>query len=108
MFYIVYLQLSVTIPRFMRLVLCQETQMRKHPEFKSYSQYINRIIDRPLLFNLILWIAVVFLLSGLTSLNGSWPFGFYLQNMLVALPAMMIFGYLMDAVGQNFLFGTRN
>ena len=91
----------------MRLVLCQETQMRKHLESKTYGQYINRIIDRPLLFNSILWIGVILLLSGLTSLNGSWPFGFYLLNMLVALPAMMIFGYSMDAIGQNFLFATR-
>lgn len=81
--------------------------MRNHIESKNYGHYINRIIDRPLLFNFFLWIVVIFLLSGLTSLNGSWPFSFYLLNMLMALPAMMIFGYSMDALGKNFLFATR-
>lgn len=81
--------------------------MRKHIEEKNYGQYINRVIDHPLLFNTTLWIGVIFLLSGLTSLNGSWPYGFYLLNMLVALPSMALFGYSMDAIGKNLLFATR-
>lgn len=67
--------------------------MQAKQSSKGYSQYILKIIDYPTFFHVGMWVVLFFLLAGLSSLNGSWPFSFYLLNMIVALPAMMLFSY---------------
>jgi len=47
------------------------------------------------------------ILSLLTSLNGLWPFNFYFLNMLVTLPAMILFSYTMDWLANKLLFRFR-
>ena len=81
--------------------------MDKMRTTREYNHFMMRMIDRPFLFHLGVWVVVLFLLSGLTSLGGSWPFTFYLLNMMVALPAMILFSYTMKIWGNKLLFEKR-
>jgi len=71
------------------------------------SNFFQKVIDFPLFFHLILWLLVVLILSVLTSLNGTWPFSFYLLNTISVLPALLGFSYTMDIVGMNLFFGKH-
>ncbi|MFA9389297.1 MAG: sensor histidine kinase [Prolixibacteraceae bacterium] len=66
------------------------------------------MINHKVLFHFGMWILVLLILTGLTSLNGSWPFSFYLLNMLVALPAMILFSYSVGALGNKLLFENNS
>lgn len=81
--------------------------MKKMQSTRNYNHFILKMIDRPLLFHLGVWMVVLLLLSGLTSLNGTWPFSFYLLNMIVALPAMIVFSYTMKIWGNELLFEKK-
>lgn len=81
--------------------------MEKQIKTRSYSDEVLRVIETSWFFHPVLWIGVLLILTGLISINGSWPFSFYLLNMLVALPAMMLFAYVMDALGNRMLFGNH-
>jgi two-component system, LytTR family, sensor kinase len=81
--------------------------MKQQQHTREYNHFILKMKERPILFDTGLWVIFLFLLSGLTSLNGSWPFSFYLLNMLVALPAMLLFGYTMKIWGNRLLFEQR-
>lgn len=65
------------------------------------------IVNSTWFFHAVLWAAILLVLSGLTSLNGRWPFVFYFLNMLISLPAMILFSYAMDACGRRLLFKSR-
>lgn len=65
------------------------------------------IVNNTWFFHILLWATILMVLSGLTSLNGRWPFVFYLLNMLISLPAMIIFSYAMNASGRYLLFKLR-
>lgn len=62
---------------------------------KSKKNFIKAVFERPVLFHIIVWLLIVLVLSWLTSLNGNWPYTFYLLNMVVALPPMILFNYSM-------------
>lgn len=81
--------------------------MKKMQATREYNHFMIRMIDRPVLFHIGVWIVVLLLLTGLTSLGGSWPFTFYLLNMLVALPIMILFSYTMKIWGNKLLFEQR-
>lgn len=81
--------------------------MKQAKHSRDYQHFIVKMMERPVLFDTGLWVLLIFLLSGLISLNGSWPFSFYLLNMLVALPAMLLFGYSMKIWGNRLLFEQR-
>ena len=75
---------------------------------KPTKQYFHRFISKSYIFHIVLWLAVLIILSVLTGLNGNWPFYFYFLNMVVALPAMMIFTYAMEWFSQHLLFKKRS
>ena len=81
--------------------------MNIHKETKAYGRYINCLIDHPFWFHTGMWIVLLFVLTVLSSINGSWPFSFYLLNMIVALPAMLLFTYMMDLFGNKLLFDIK-
>lgn len=74
---------------------------------KKYNHFMLEMIKHPYLFHLGIWMIILFLLTGLISLNGSWPFAFYLLNMLVTLPVMILFSYTMKIWGNQLLFKYR-
>ena len=81
--------------------------MGKMRSTKDYNHFMLRMIERPYLFHLGIWVVILLLLTGLISLNGSWPFSFYLLNMIVALPVMILFSYTMKIWGNQLLFEKR-
>jgi hypothetical protein len=82
-------------------------QMKKHLTSKRYSIYIRSLIEKPVIFHVLAWSFVLVILSLLTSLNGIWPFDFYFLNMVVTLPAMIVFSYTMDWLANMLLFRLR-
>ncbi|HNW50405.1 MAG TPA: sensor histidine kinase [Prolixibacteraceae bacterium] len=81
--------------------------MKKHLASKRYSIYIRSLIEKPFLFNVVVWGFVLVILSLLMSLNSILPFNFYFFNMLVTLPAMILFCYTMDWLANKYLFQLR-
>jgi two-component system, LytTR family, sensor kinase len=81
--------------------------MKKHLTSKRYSIYIRSLIEKPFIFHVLAWSFVLVILSLLTSLNGIWPFDFYFLNMVVTLPAMIVFSYTMDWLANKLLFQLR-
>ena len=75
---------------------------------KNYSSYVNVLMGKPVLFHMLLWVLVLVILSLLTSLNGIWPYSFYLLNMLIALPPMILFSYSMKWLAGVLLFKRNN
>lgn len=69
---------------------------------------IQRMIASTVIFHVVLWALVLLILTVLISLNGNWPFSFYLVNMLVTLPAMILFSYLMNGLSTQFLFRSNH
>jgi len=74
---------------------------------KHYSAYVKTLIDQPVLFHILIWFMVLVILSLLTSLNGIWPYSFYLLNTLVALPPMIVFSYTMEWLARKLLFQSK-
>lgn len=81
--------------------------MKNKPTSKQYSLYVKALIDKPIAFHLIMWVLVLVILSLLTSLNGIWPYSFYLLNTLIALPPMIIFCYTMGWLATEMLFKSK-
>lgn len=63
--------------------------------------------NNKLIFNLLLWITVLILLTVIVSLNSTWPLEFNFLYMLSALPAMMLFTYSMNYFSIRFLFRNK-
>lgn len=81
--------------------------MKKHLTSKRYSIYMRSLIEKPFIFHVLAWGFVLVILSLLTSLNGIWPFDFYFLNMVVTLPALIVFSYTMDWLASMLLFQLR-
>lgn len=79
--------------------------MKNFYEYEKNKKLLT--INNTWLFHIVLWATILLVLSGLTSLNGRWPFVFYFLNMLISLPAMILFSYAMDASGRRLLFKSR-
>lgn len=81
--------------------------MQSKHHSKGYSHYVLKIVDNPVPINIGMWAVIYFLLALLSSLGGNWPFSFYLLNMLVAIPAMLLFSYGFGYWGNKLLFDYR-
>jgi len=64
------------------------------------------LIGKPFVFHVVIWCAVLVILSVLTSVNGNWPYGFYFLLLLSALPALALFSYLMDWLANRLMFNS--
>lgn len=81
--------------------------MKSRFQYNGYSTLIKSVIEKPVLFHVLIWAIMLGFLSLLTSLNGIWPYTFYLISMLVALPPMMLFSYTMNWLAERFLRSTK-